>query len=245
MQDQFQPSENSIRLNKAIASTGFCSRRQADELIRSGRVKVNNTIVIDFSCPVNFQKDVLTVDDKPLLKKSFEYIILNKPRGVVTTCDDEFGRENVLELLPGALRHLKPVGRLDLESEGLLILTNDGSLAQKLTHPSKHVLKNYEVTVSGLISDSTIAEFRQGVELSDGLTRPAQVRLIERNRDLSRFQIAIAEGRNRQIRRMCTQYGHPIIQLIRVAIGRLQLKGLEPGRWRHLTDSELLGLYSG
>jgi 23S rRNA pseudouridine2605 synthase len=226
------------RLNKAVASTGYCSRRRADELIREGRVRVNGEKISDFSYAVDFSKDSLTVDDQPISKKQFDYLILNKPRGVVTTCDDEFGRENVLELLPAHFSHLKPVGRLDLESEGLLILTNDGELTQKLTHPSKHVLKNYEVTISGKISDVGLDSFRQGMELSDGPTQPAKVRLLERNKDLSRFQIAIAEGRNRQIRRMCAQVGHPIIRLIRVAIGGLQLKGLESGQWRHLTQAE-------
>ncbi len=240
-----QPIDDSQRLNKAIAATGYCSRRRADELIRDGRVKVNGVTVTDFSLAIDFQKDSLSIDGEALTKKQFDYIILNKPKGVVTTCDDEFGRENVLHLLPDRLAHLKPVGRLDLESEGLLILTNDGILAQKLTHPSKHVLKNYEVTVSGKITDLTLDSFRQGIELTDGPTRPAKVKLLERNKDVSRFQIAIAEGRNRQIRRMCTQMGHPIIRLIRVAVGGLQLRGLEAGQWRHLTRSEIASLYSG
>lgn len=238
-----QQTEGTLRLNKAIASTGFCSRRRADELIRDGLVKVNGETITEFSYSVNFSKDTLTVDGEPVSQKQFDYLILYKPRGVVTTCDDEFGRENVMELLPERFAHLKPVGRLDLESEGLLILTNDGELTQKLTHPSKHVLKNYEVTISGKISDVSLESFRQGMELSDGPTQPAMVRLLDRNRDLSRFQIAIAEGRNRQIRRMCAQVGHPIIRLIRVAIGGLQLKGLESGQWRHLTQAELSAFY--
>ena len=242
---QEQQSDSAQRLNKAIAATGYCSRRQADELIRAGRVKVNGVVVTDFSQAVDFEQDDLSVDNERVTKKQFDYIILNKPKGIVTTCDDEYGRENVLHLLPDRLAHLKPVGRLDLESEGLLILTNDGLLAQQLTHPSKHVLKNYEVTVSGNISDTTLDSFRQGIELTDGPTRPAKVKLLERNKDRARFQIAIAEGRNRQIRRMCTQMGHPIIRLIRVAVGGLQLKGLEPGQWRHLTGSEIASLYSG
>jgi pseudouridine synthase len=240
-----KPIDTAHRLNKAIAATGYCSRRHADELIRNGRVKVNGVTITDFSHAVNFEKDDLSVDDQLIAKKQFDYIIMNKPKGVITTCDDEFGRENVLHLLPERLAHLNPVGRLDLESEGLLILTNDGLLAQKLTHPSKHVLKNYEVTVSGKITDLSLDSFRQGMELTDGPTRPAKVKLLERNKDRSRFQIAIAEGRNRQIRRMCAQLGHPIIRLIRVAVGGLQLKGLEPGQWRHLTQMEIAALYSG
>jgi 23S rRNA pseudouridine2605 synthase len=237
--------ESTQRLNKAIASTGYCSRRRADELIRDGLVSVNGRVITDFSFAVDFDKDELIVDGEPVTRKRFDYIILNKPRGVVTTCDDEFGRENVLHLLPERMAHLKPVGRLDLESEGLLILTNDGELAQKLTHPSKHVLKNYEVTVSGKISDTTLDNFRKGIILADGPTRPAKVKLLERNKDESRFQIAIAEGRNRQIRRMCVQSGHPVIRLIRVAVGGLQLRGLEPGQWRHLTTNEIAALHSG
>jgi 23S rRNA pseudouridine2605 synthase len=237
--------QSAQRLNKAIAATGYCSRRRADELIREGKVQVNGIVVTDFSYAVDFARDALTVDGQLLKPKQFDYIILNKPKGVVTTCDDEHGRENVLHLLPAQFAHLKPVGRLDLESEGLLILTNDGILAQKLTHPSKHVLKNYEVTVSGKISDTTLDSFRTGIILTDGPTRPAQVRLLERNKDTARFQIAIAEGRNRQIRRMCVQSGHPVIRLIRVAVGGLQLRGLEPGQWRHLTSNEIAALFSG
>jgi len=231
------------RLNKAIALTGFCSRRNADQLIRAGRVQVNGAVTTDFNQLIDFAEDKLCVDGSEITRHDFEYVAVHKPSGVVTTCDDEFGRTAVLDLLPDNLRHLKPVGRLDLDSEGLLILTNDGALAYKLTHPSKIVLKNYEVTVAGEISDQVISHLQQGVDLSDGMTHPAEVQLLERNKDDSTFQIAIHEGRNRQVRRMCAQVGYPVLRLIRVSIGALQLNGLESSQWRHLTTEEIATLH--
>jgi 23S rRNA pseudouridine2605 synthase len=231
------------RLNKAIALTGFCSRRNADDLIRSGRVQVNGAVTRDFNQLIDFTRDRLTVDGNEIAVQSFEYIAMHKPSGVVTTCDDEYGRTVILDLLPNNLRHLKPVGRLDLDSEGLLLLTNDGALAYKLTHPAKVVEKNYEVTVAGEISDDVLSHLERGVCLSDGMTHPANVTLLERNKDLSRFQIAIHEGRNRQIRRMCAQVGYPVVRLIRVSIGGLQLNGLKSSQWRHLTAEEVATLH--
>jgi len=234
-----------FRLNRAIAATGFCSRRRADQLIAAGRVQVNGQPVSDFNFAVNFGSDRLAVDGKELSAKKHDYIALYKPRGVLTTCYDEMGRESVLDILPTTYKHLRPVGRLDRDSEGLLLLTNDGEFTQTLTHPSKHVFKRYEVTVEGEIRDQSLQQMEQGMRLEDGLTLPAQVRLLSRDKDESIFEIALREGRNRQIRRMCAQLGCPIIRLVRVAIGELQLRHMEPGQWRHLTQREIDSFKSG
>ncbi|HEY9786146.1 MAG TPA: pseudouridine synthase [Candidatus Obscuribacterales bacterium] len=228
-----------MRLNRAIASTGICSRREADVLISEGRVTVNGQPVTDFSCNVDPRKDKLLIDGKPLFQKKHEYIVLYKPKGVITTCSDERGRKSVLDLLPPAMRHLKPVGRLDRDSEGMLILTNDGELAHALAHPSRHVSKIYRVTVQGKISERALLELAKGVRLSEGMTQPAQVRAIKKGEEHSTFEIVIKEGKNRQIRRMCAKLGYHVTRLVRVGIGALQLRLKEPGEWRHLKAQEV------
>jgi 23S rRNA pseudouridine2605 synthase len=155
------------------------------------------------------------------------------------------GRESIIELLPRTLSHLKPVGRLDMDSEGLIILTNDGDLAQSLAHPSQHVYKRYEALVEGRITDAALKQLAQGMRLDDGFTLPAETCLINRSEDESIFEIAIREGRNRQIRRMCARLGYPVNRLVRVAIGGLQLGEMEPGEWRHLTVREIKALKTG
>jgi pseudouridine synthase len=228
-----------LRLNRAIAATGICSRRDADELIKSRRVKVNGVLAQDLSMQVNPAKDRIQVDGKPLYKKDYDYVVLYKPKGVVTTCDDEKGRRTVIDLMPPELQHLKPVGRLDRDSEGMIVLTNDGVLAQTLTHPSHHVEKTYRVTVDGLIEPAAIRTLSEGVWLSEGKTQPARIHTLKRSGNLSTFVIVISEGRNRQIRRMCAKVGYNVLRLVRERIGALQLNLKEPGQWRHLMDSEV------
>lgn len=234
-----------FRLNRAIAATGFCSRRRADELIAAGKVTVNGVVVKDFNHAVDLSHDALSIEGQRVTTKKLDYIAVYKPRGVVTTCNDELGRTSIIGILPNKLSHLKPVGRLDKDSEGLLLLTNDGELSQSLAHPSKHVFKRYEAFVQGRISDSALKQMAKGMKLDDGYTKPARTSLINRNEDESIFEIAISEGRNRQIRRMCAKLGYPVVRLVRVAIGGLQLGEMEPGEWRHLTVHELQELKSG
>jgi 23S rRNA pseudouridine2605 synthase len=167
---------------------------------------------------------------------------MNKPPGIVTTMSDDEGRETVLDLLPPNLRMLRPVGRLDMYSEGLLLLTNDGDLAQRLTHPSMHLPKRYEIRVRGKISTTHLNNLAHGVELEDGITHAAKVKLIERNNSYSDFEISIIEGRNRQLRRMCSSLGYVVVRLRRLGIGRLQLGLIPLGSWRYLTDDEV-GLF--
>jgi len=227
------------RLNRAIASTGYCSRRKADELIAAGKVSVNGKIVRDFNIEIDANKDELKIEGKRFSVKRLDYILLYKPRGTVTTCQDEYDRETVLDLLPPELRHVRPVGRLDRDSEGLLILTNDGDLAQKLTHPSHELFKRYQITVLGAIQSHALEQLAQGIQLEDGVTLPADVKLLKKSGEKSTFEISIREGRNRQLRRMCAQVGYPVEHLVRVAIGALQLRQMLPGEWRHLTFEEI------
>lgn len=234
-----------LRLNRAIAATGICSRRRADELIKEGRITVNGDPATDLSLQVDLLKDRIAVDGKPLYKKPFDYVVLYKPRGVVTTCEDEQGRRTVIDLMPPDLQHLKPVGRLDRDSEGMIILTNDGALAQTLAHPSHHVEKTYRVTVDGLINESALTALREGVRLSEGVTQQAKVHSLKRTGNMSSFVIVIREGRNRQIRRMCAKVGYNVLRLVRERIGALQLNLKEPGEWRHLMASEVSLLSEG
>ncbi|MCC7531333.1 MAG: rRNA pseudouridine synthase [Candidatus Melainabacteria bacterium] len=234
-----------LRLNRAIAATGICSRRRADELIKAGRITVNGQPALDLSLQVDLLKDCIAVDGKPLYKKPFDYVVLYKPRGVVTTCEDEQGRRTVIDLMPPDLQHLKPVGRLDRDSEGMIILTNDGALAQTLAHPCHHVEKTYRVTVDGLIDESALTILRQGVRLSEGITQQARVHSLKRSGNMSSFVIVIREGRNRQIRRMCAKVGYNVLRLVRERIGALQLNLKEPGEWRHLMASEVSLLSEG
>ena len=232
-------TDNLSRLNRAIASTGFCSRRKADQLIADGRVTVNGVVKTEFNTLVDLDCDDLKVDGRPIQQKEKQYIALHKPRGVLTTCEDELGRTTILDLLEAGIRHLKPVGRLDRDSEGLLILTNDGDLAFKLAHPTGEVWKKYHVEVDGAISDDAVRIMRDGIMLEEGRTRPAKISDLVVGRDKSTFHISISEGKNRQIRRMCAYVGYPVIRLVRVAIGRLQLEPLGPGEWRRLSRQEI------
>jgi len=240
-------SESSLefRLNQALAKTGECSRRDADRLIAAGRVKVNGKVVTDFSFKVSPQTDNLTVDGKRVRIQAYVYLAMYKPAGIVTTCSDEQGRTTILDLLPGNLQHVRPVGRLDMYSEGLILLTNDGSLTQKVTHPVYHLPKHYLVTVRGSVSQQDLRHMSRGVVLEDGPTLPANVRLIERDPRNSIFELSIQEGRNRQIRRMCDQLGYRVSRLVRLGIGGLQLGQMTPGSWRHLSKAELTELGCG
>lgn len=219
------------------------SRRKADLLIEEGRVRVNGLPTTDFSLLVDIEKDEIEIDGELVSAHSFDYVVMHKPKSIVTTCDDEKGRRTVLDLLPRSLRHLKPVGRLDSDSEGLLILTNDGNLTKTLTHPSHEIAKIYVVTVKGQMKPEHFQALSRGIQLSEGVTRAAKVRKISANSQNSIFEIAIKEGRNRQIRRMCTKLGFDVQRLVRVAIGGLQLGQLPPGKWRRLTDIEISLLY--
>ncbi len=225
------------RLQKVLAQRGLGSRRHCEELIADGRVTVNGDIAI-LGRRVDVMHDRIEVDGAPLaVRPGLVYYLLNKPKGVVTTLADPQRRRIVTDFVPTEPR-VFPVGRLDADTEGLLLLTNDGELAHRLTHPSYGVEKEYLAEVAGRPSAAAIRQLREGVELEDGATAPAKVALSPPNL----LRITIHEGRNRQVRRMCDAIGHPIRRLVRVRVGTITDRHLKPGVWRALTMDEVRAL---
>ncbi|MGH9164030.1 MAG: pseudouridine synthase [Acidimicrobiales bacterium] len=231
------PEHTGERLQKVLSRAGFGSRRACELLIAGGRVTVNGTVA-GLGRRVEAEADKVAVDDIPVgLRAGLVYYLLNKPRGVVTTAADPQGRPTVVELVPLEPR-VFPVGRLDADSEGLLIITNDGELTHRLTHPSFGVEKQYLAEVNGTPTLQVLRRLRDGVELDDGPTAPAKVSSVAPNA----LRITIHEGRNRQVRRMCAEVGHPVVRLVRTRIGPLAERGLRPGQWRPLTLAEVRAL---
>lgn len=225
------------RIQKVLARVGVGSRRAVEDLIVDGRVRVNDVIAV-LGDRVDAEVDRITVDDVPIgIRPDLVHYLLNKPTGVVTTADDPQGRPTVLGLVPASPR-VHPVGRLDLDTEGLLLLTNDGDLTHRLTHPSFGVDKEYLVWVTGRPGRAVLRALREGVELEDGRTAPARVTAVEPEV----LRIVIHEGRNRQVRRMCAAVGHPVRRLVRVRIGPLADRSLAPGAWRPLESAEVRAL---
>lgn len=225
------------RLQKVLAARGWGSRRVCENLISAGRVTVNGETAV-LGRRVDTARDVVEVDGAPVgIRPGLVYYLLNKPAGVVTTAKDTHGRPTVVELVPTEPR-VFPVGRLDQETEGLLILTNDGDLANRLTHPSHGVDKEYLAEVSGTVSNRSLHRLRTGIELDDGVTAPATAS----QPSPGVLRLTIHEGRNRQVRRMCEAIGHPVQRLVRVRIGPLRDRTLAPGTWRALTDQEVIAL---
>lgn len=228
------------RLQKLISSAGLASRRAAEELIKQGRVKVNGETA-SLGMSADPELDDIRVNGKRLrISGTRVYIMLNKPRGYVTTLSDEKGRKTVAELVKGAGRRLYPVGRLDLNSEGLLIMTDDGEAANALMHPSHEVGKTYRVTVSGREPEAAVRELEALREVEGEPIRPAQVSFAgETGEGKYMLDVTIHEGRNRQVRKMCAAAGLEVSRLVRIAEGELSLGGLQTGKWRHLTSEEL------
>jgi 23S rRNA pseudouridine2605 synthase len=225
------------RLQKVLAARGWGSRRVCENLISAGRVTVNGETAV-LGRRVDAAHDVVEVDGAPVgIRPGLVYYLLNKPAGVVTTAKDTHGRPTVVALVPTEPR-VFPVGRLDQETEGLLILTNDGDLANRLTHPSHGVDKEYLAEVSGTVSNRSLHRLRTGIELDDGVTAPATAS----QPSPGVLRLTIHEGRNRQVRRMCEAIGHPVQRLVRVRIGPLRDPTLAPGAWRALTDQEVIAL---
>lgn len=240
------------RVQKVLSQWGLASRRQAEAWIRQGRVQVNGAVAelgqrIDPGC------DRITVDGKavkPCDRPAALYILLNKPLGVVCTCHDPEGRRTVLDLLPQQLgqgQGLHPVGRLDVDSTGALLLTNDGELTYMLTHPRHQMAKTYRVWVEGHPAEKTLRQWQQGVRLDGRKTLPARVRVLRQTEQATQLEIVLREGRNRQIRRVAEQLGHPVLRLHRTAIGSIQLQSelattLPPGNYRFLSESEIISL---
>ena len=229
-----------MRIQKFIAHAGICSRRAAERLVAQGRVRVNGLLVTRPGIEVDPQRDQITVDGRPVeLAEDHVYVVLHKPPGVVTTVRDPQGRPTVMGLLKGLRRRVYPVGRLDLDSEGLLLLTDDGELANRLIHPRYKVEKRYRVTVKGHPKEQILARVSKGITLDGRPTLPCTVREIKRSRRSTTLEVVLREGRKRQIRRMFEAVGHPVRRLVRVAVGPIELRGLAPGRWRHLAPEEV------
>jgi 23S rRNA pseudouridine2605 synthase len=225
------------RVQKVLARAGLGSRRTCDELVAEGRVTVNGEVA-EPGTRVDPERDTIAVDGAVVgVRPGLVHYLLNKPAGVVTTASDPQGRPTVVDLVPSDPR-VFPVGRLDADTEGLLLLTNDGDLAQRVAHPSHGVEKEYLAEVEGTPSRGALRRLREGVELDDGMTAPAKVTAVAPNA----LRIGIHEGRNRQVRRMCAAVGHPVVRLVRVRIGPLADRRLAPGEWRELTQDEVRGL---
>lgn len=233
------------RVQKVIAASGLCSRRAAEEMIKAGRVQVNGHAV-KLGDSMHPTADIVSVDGQNLASlknKELLYLMLYKPRGYVTTASDELGRKTVMQLLEGVQQRVYPVGRLDKDSEGLLILTNDGDFANQLMHPSQGVAKLYRATVRPRAGEGQLAQLAAGVQLDDGTrTQLASVRVVAEDENRSVIEIAIREGKNRQIRRMCEAVGLSVARLKRSAVGPLKLGMLQPGQWRALTPAEVKAL---
>ena len=233
------------RLQKLMSAAGHCSRRQGEELLRQGRVDVNGTIATlgDQADP---ETDLICVDGTPLAKVTPERVLLlNKPPNVISSCQDPQGRKTVLDLIPAELRQgLHPVGRLDADSRGALLLSNQGKLTLKLTHPRYAHNKTYRVTVTGTPDHSKLERWRQGMELDGSRTLPASVKLLHSKHGHSTLEVILREGRNRQIRRIASLLGHSVLDLQRVAIAGLALGATEEGCWRQLSRREWQGLIS-
>lgn len=237
------PNPNEIRLQKFMAECGVASRRKCEQLIEEGRVKVNGHPAV-LGSKVNPKKDIVTVRGKRIVKQTkVRYIMLHKPRGYVTTVSDELGRKTVMDLIGSVNERVYPVGRLDRDSEGLLLLTNDGELANALMHPSFSIVKTYRVTVRPGADDEALEGMRNGVEIDGAKTAPCEITVLSENADRSVLEFKIHEGRNREIRKMCEAYDLEVARLKRIALGPLKLGMLSAGEHRELNETELKKLF--
>ena len=231
-----------MRINKYIASCGIASRRKAEEIILAKRVKVNGKTVEELSFNIDEDNDIVEIDGQRIgLNEESVYIVLNKPEGYITTVKDQFDRPSVLDLVSDIKERVYPIGRLDYETSGLLILTNDGDLTYKLTHPKHEVDKTYMAIVKGIPTKEELKNFEEGLYIEDYKTAPAKIKIVKKDeeKNYAICQIKIHEGRNRQVRKMCRAINHPVMRLRRVAMGKITLKDTEVGKYRHLSKEEV------
>jgi len=227
-----------VRLQKYMARAGIASRRSSEEIIAEGRVEVNGKVITEMGYKIDPAQDTVRVDGEELSREKFRYFKLNKPVGVVSTARDPEGRKTVVDYVRHIPQRLYPVGRLDYDSRGLILLTNDGELANILTHPSYEISKTYRVTIRGYLSSEALNRLETGLELEDGPTAPARLSRVEFSENQTSFLLTLHEGRNRQVRRMCSMTGYEVIDLKRIKIGPLQLQNLPEGEVRELTPEE-------
>jgi pseudouridine synthase len=230
------------RLSKVIAAAGVTSRRKASDLIRAGRVTVDGEVVSEPGALVDPAAARVEIDGRRVTAEPKHYYLLNKPRGPISAAADDHGRKTVLDLLPDTHARLYPAGRLDADTEGLLLITNDGDLTYRLTHPRYGIPKVYEGAVQGIPSREDLSRLEKGMELEEGPTGPAEVAVLQAGKDRSLLQITVHAGRKRMVRRMFDAIGHPVVALRRTRLGPLSLGDLRPGEWRPLTDDEIAAL---
>lgn len=233
------------RLQKILAKAGIASRRSAELLIRDGRIRINGQVVVEMGCKADPAHDRITCDGKPITCEKKVYVLLNKPAGYVTTLSDPQGRPVVSDLIADIPLRLFPVGRLDLDTEGALLMTNDGELGNTILHPRFEVKKTYEALVIGSPSRDTIKRLEEGIELDGFRTRPATIRVLKRRKDQTLVEIIIHEGKKRQVRKMFQAVNHRVLHLKRTAYGKLGLGSLPLGKYRVLTPDDLKKIFSG
>ncbi len=226
-----------MRLNKFLAAAGVASRRECDKLIASGHVTVNGNTA-SLGLEVSGEDEVFVNGNRVVIKKN-EYYILNKPKGYICSVSDDKGRKTVMDLMPQNVGRIYPVGRLDYDSEGLLIMTTDGDLAQKLMHPSNEVPKTYLVKIEGTITESDLNPLRSGIEIDGYVTKKSKAHIVETNKEYTKIHITVIEGKNREIRKMFAAIGKEVVLLKRIKIGELSLRGLDRGAYRKLTAREI------
>lgn len=235
-----------VRLQKYLAEAGIASRRKAETLIQQGKIKVNNKVVTELGTKISLKKDQVEYEGNIVtIENEKVYILLNKPIGYVTTAKDQFNRDSVLDLVKVKQR-VVPVGRLDMYTSGALILTNDGNFVYQVTHPKNEIEKTYTVTIKGIITKEEIEVLKKGVKIEDYTTRPAKVKILktEEEKNQSRLEITIHEGKNRQIRKMCEAVGHKVLALHRSKIAGIGVKELPLGKWRYLSRNEISKILS-
>ena len=232
-------------LERVLSKAGLGSRTEARAWVAQGRVKVNGRVVRDPDRWIEMERDAVRFDDKPLERRTRVYILLYKPAGYLTTYKDPKGRPTVYDLIGDVGTFVSPVGRLDLDTSGLLLMTNDTQLAERVTNPESHVPKTYLVKASTVLTDAQLQRLRDGIELSDGMTRPALVSRLRDSAKYTHFEITLTEGRNRQVRRMVEALGARVLKLVRIRIGSIRIGTLQIGKWRLLTRREVAGFSSG
>lgn len=234
-----------IRVQKFLSEAGICSRRKAEELILEGKIKVNGKIIYELGTKINPDIDVIEFNNKIVnkIKSKHLYILLNKPIGYVTTVKDQFNRPTVMDLIT-VERRVLPVGRLDMYTSGALILTDDGEFINKVTHPRHQINKSYIATVKGIATQEDIQKLENGIEIDDYITSKAKAKIIkiDKEKGISRIEIVIHEGKNRQVRKMCESIGKKVLALHRTKIGNIEVRNLKLGSWRYLNDKEVSNL---